>query len=170
MAFDKGRVGAVSVRGRMLLLLFGRLFANPRHLWLIRGAVWLNGWDCAHVVEGFNVLHHIGYTRLECAPIWRCTILAAPISLISTHCETGRVYLKSGNPHPTHPPPSDRIQFVFSFSTTAINKHPVTISNSELAILHQLSPLLLFVFVDNADENQKWIGILTQTLICDLWQ
>ena len=140
MAVDKGRVGAVSVRGRMLLLLLsGRLFPNPRHLkhlWLIRGAVWLTRSRC-----GGGVQCAAPYRLHQCAPIWRCTILAAPISLISTHCETGRVYLKSGNPHPTHPPPSDRIQFVFSFSTTAINKHPVTISNSELAILHQLPPL-----------------------------
>ena len=93
---------------------------------------WVGLCSEADVVEGLNV-HHIGSTRLQRAPISRCTILAAPISLISTHCERGAGSISNLEIHtlllPPNPPPSDRIQFVFSFSTTAINKHPVTISN-----------------------------------------
>ena len=80
MAVDKGRVGAVSVRGRMLLLLFGRLFANPRHLWLIKGCSmveWVGLCTCgggvqcsppyrlhpSRVCANLEV-HHIGCTNL----------------------------------------------------------------------------------------------------------
>ena len=119
--------------------------------------------DVAHLS---NVCH-IGYTRLQCVPISEKVEKVHHIgpANLAAHLhplwDGFRLYLKSGNPHPPllPAPPSDRSPFVFSFSTTAINKHPVTISN---CLSHREGGVGQIVMRDC-----KWY--LSQILSCAWW-
>ena len=177
MALDRGHVGAVSGRRGCCMCLHCKLWIHP-HLYphcKSRGGgrvlcVWMEERllkdRCGSSIQCVPYRLHPSpvcanlWEGWEGAPYWPRQSRSSSPPIVRRVPSLSEIWKSTPSSSPPRPASaSDRSPFVFSFSTTAINKHPVTISN---CLSHREGGVGQIVMRDC-----KWY--LSQILSCAWW-